>query len=245
MSCAKDKIDEKDLKSRVKSRKSKKHRNGLILAVGKPDHQKELYHHQSHTSLAQLSESVPESLLLDRYISKIKDLSEEKQQLLDIIQSNEKEFDFLNHVISQFVDLNELLKIKQKSNYDEISRTWTIPAFIIQQRKTVFPKLQRSQLKEVVQYEIKQRKIKFKPQSVGDPENFNEIIHTNHKKYDIEMNKDDEFMRNSSANYGEFDGRPVTSIAKYRQSSMFNKGIEVQEVRKSPILRKKTNKIIT
>lgn len=245
MSCAKDKIDDKDLKSRAKSRKSKKSRNGLIITTSKTDQQKEFYHHQSHTSLPQLSESVPDTLLLNRYISKIKELTEEKQQLLDVIQSNEKEYDFLNHVISQFVDLNELFKIKQKSTYDDISRTWTVPAFIIQQRKTVFPKLQRSQIKEVAHYEMKQRKIKFKPQSVGDSENFNEIMHTNHKAHELEIHKDDELMRNSLVNYGEFDGRPVTSIAKYRQSSIFNKEFEYQEVRKSPILKKKTNKIIT
>ena len=43
----------------------------------------------------------------------------QKDELIDVIQSNEKEIDFLNKVISQFLDINELMKIKQNSQYDE------------------------------------------------------------------------------------------------------------------------------
>lgn len=246
MSYAKEKLEDKNQKNREKSKKSMKNRYSSAFHTNKAEQQKDFYSHQSHTTLPQVPESIQDCAMMERYLSKIKELTEEKEQLLDVVQSNEKEFNFLNRVISQFIDLNELLRIKQKSSFDELSRVWTVPAFIVQQRKTVFPKLQRTQLKEAVQNEMKQRKIKFKPQSVGDSENLNEIINTKRKTRDTEGQKEEDSARNPAVKYGELDGRPVTSIAKYRQSSMFNRGYEIHEdVRKSPILRKHTNKIVT
>ncbi|OMJ93688.1 hypothetical protein SteCoe_3252 [Stentor coeruleus] len=246
MSHAKEKLDDKDQKNKEKSKKSMKNRYSSAFHSSKAEQKKDFYSHLSHSSLPQVPESVQDCIMMEKYLSKIKELTEEKQQLLDVVQSNEKEFDFLNRVISQFIDLNELLRIKQKSSFDELSRVWTVPTFIVQQRKTVFPKLQRTQLKEAAQNEMKQRKIKFKPQSIGDSENVNEFINTKRKTRDTEGQKEEEYVRNSVVKYGEIDSRPVTSIAKYRQSSMFNRGYEIHEdARKSPILKKHTNKIFT
>ncbi|OMJ80558.1 hypothetical protein SteCoe_19154 [Stentor coeruleus] len=246
MSYAKEKLDNKDQKNREKSKKSVKNRYNSAFPTNKTEQQKEFYSHQSHSSLSQVSESIQDCVMIEKYLSKIKELTEEKQQLLDVVQSNEKEFDFLNHVISQFIDLNELLRIKQKSSFDELSKVWTVPAFIVQQRKTVFPKLQRTQLKEAVENEIKQRKIKFKQQSVGNTENINEMINTKRKNKNTEGQNEKEYVKNYMVKYGEIDSRPITSITKYRQSSMFNRGYEINEdARKSPILKKYTNKIVT
>ena len=138
---------------------------------------------------------------IDQYTSKFKELSEDRQNLLQVINSHEKEIDFLNSIISQFVDLNELMKIKQKSTYDESSRIWKIPSFVVQQRKTVFPKLQRAQLKEAVQNEIKNRKIVFK-QSISPMINPSRI------------ENDEEKLQKPAVNnslMGDTDNRPVTS----------------------------------
>ena len=49
--------------------------------------------------------------------------NKQTQELYDTISSNEKEIEFLNKVISQVLDINELMKIKQNSHYDENTHT--------------------------------------------------------------------------------------------------------------------------
>ena len=172
-------------------------------------------------------EALKDCASIDQYTSKFKELSEDRQNLLQVVASHEKEIDFLNSIISQFVDLNELMKIKQKSTYDEGARIWEIPSFVVQQRKTVFPKLQRAQLKEAVQNEIKNRKIVFK-QSISPMINPSRI------------ENDEEKLQKPSVNIslmGDTDNRPVTSAARYRQGSMLHRALE-DESRKSPMLRK-------
>ena len=119
--------DEKDMKKRSKSRKIIKNRNDSFTMSNKTENNKEL--NQSPVSLNKKHSNTPvfgefntELGSINQYKSKIKELSDDKQNLLDAVNSNEKEIDFLNSIIYQFVDLNELMKIKQKSAYDENAR---------------------------------------------------------------------------------------------------------------------------
>jgi hypothetical protein len=144
-------------------------------------------------------------------------LQQEKSQLGDLVQSTEKELEFCNQIILQFIDLNELMKIKQKSVFDEKSKTWTIPNFLVQQRKTVFPKLQRNQLKEMLQNEMKQRKIVIKRVDDGGKE---------------------EELGKEVPCFVEGEARPVTSAAKHRHSSMYGRAEGYEDSRRSPMLRK-------
>ena len=228
-------IDEKDFKKGSKSRKIIKKRNDSVVSSNKSENTKELEQNtlssnKRNTNGLIFGESNTEFISIEQYKSKVKELTDDKQNLLDLIHSNEKEIDFLNSIIFQFVDLNELMKIKQKSVYDENSRLWTIPNFLIQHRKTVFPKLQRTQIKEAAQNEIKNRKIVFKP-NVSPPVYMNNIENEEDcaKKFTV-----------ISAVFGEVDARPVTSVAKYRQGSMNKRDIDFSDDhRRSPMLRKK------
>lgn len=209
--------EEKSSKGRNKSRKSVKNRNNSIISSFAKD---SIYDQSLCQSRISIYKSSTDTSEVEKSRVKIKELSEENSNLKDIIQSNEKELDFFNKIINQFLDLNELLKIKQKSLFDENLRTWNIPDFMVQQRKTVFPKLQKTQLKEVLQSEMKQRKIVFKQkESPCDGTGKGEESH--------------------GETFFEGEGRPVTSISKYRQCSMINKGMDSHEGnRRSPALRK-------
>lgn len=215
-----EKSEEKHSKIRTKSRKSVKNRNNSILSSFVKDYSYQQSLCQSRISLTKNSTEISD---FEKYQLKIKELSQENTNLLDIIQSNEKELDFCNKIINQFLDVNELFKIKQKSVYDESKKNWNIPNFIVQQRKTIFPKLQRSQLKEVLQSEMKQRKIVLKKQDLSCEDN----------------GKHEELAEKDPEAFYEGEGRPVTSISKYRHSSMNHKISEnYEDNRRSPLLRK-------
>lgn len=214
-----EKSEEKHSKIRTKSRKSVKNRNNSILSSFAKDHSYQQSLCQSRISLSKNSTEISDS---EKYQQKIKELSQENTNLLDLIHSNEKELDFCNKIINQFLDVNELFKIKQKSVYDESSKSWNIPNFIVQQRKTIFPKLQRSQLKEVLQSEMKQRKIVLKKQDFNCEDN----------------GKNEQLADKDIETFYEGEGRPITSISKYRHSSMNHKVSEnYEDNRRSPLLR--------
>ena len=226
-----DKCNDRAQKKRSKSRKSiikRKNSIGNSNAIDDGIIDLDSNSVNSHCSHVGNPCEAPQDILsVDQYASKLKELREDRQNLLQVTNSHEKEIDFLNTIIRQFVDLNELIKIKQKSTYDEISRLWNIPSFVVQQRKTIFPKLQRGQLKEVVQSEIKNRKIVFK-------ESFSPIINP------TRVENDEDNFRKPAVNtslMGDTDNRPVTSAVKYRQGSMMQRALE-DESRRSPMLRK-------
>ena len=87
-------------------KKSSDKRNRSVLApsstVASHNYRENLSHQQSEEKINPSKTNFPQ-----------------KDELIDVIQSNEKEIDFLNKVISQFLDINELMKIKQNSQYDE------------------------------------------------------------------------------------------------------------------------------
>ncbi|OMJ78259.1 hypothetical protein SteCoe_6580 [Stentor coeruleus] len=233
-----DKLEDKDGKKRIRSRKVLKNRKNSIICCSRVESNKETDYNNissmssnSHTpqirDFADLASSIVSA---DHYTIKLKELTEEKNQLLNVLDSNAKEIEFLNNIVSRFLDINELMKIKQKSTYNDLAKTWDIPNFIVQQRKTVFPKLNKSQMKDAVQNEIKHRKIVFRPQF---GQGLDAALHENadegfKQQEDIPIFND------------EFEARPATSAAKHRQSSLVNRGIEGQnDMRKSPGLRKR------
>lgn len=205
-------------KNRKRSKKAAQNRNNSIISASPAELGKEMvFNPNSHQSQYSLKNDISEQADLQKTIQK---LMQEKDTLVDLVNSNEKELQFCNQIISQFIDLNELFKIKQNSAYDEKSHNWVLPKFVIQQRKTVFPKLQRNQLKEMLQNEMKQRKIIINNQNWNETKGDEE----NHKEHNEPI---------------EGQGRPVTSISKYRQTSMYTKGCErYEDSRRSPILRK-------
>lgn len=87
----------------------------------------------------------------------------ERQEMLERIKSQEQEIEFLQSVASHFLDINELMKIKQNSFFDAENNSWTVPSFEVQKKKTVFPNLQRS---VVDKGEIKRKKIVIKHDAV-------------------------------------------------------------------------------
>jgi vacuolar-type H+-ATPase subunit I/STV1 len=205
-----------------KSRKTVQNRNNSILSTTPPEHFYSTKEPASNQSRISLQCTRTETSEVENLLKKIKDLQQEKNHLNDLVQSTEKELEFCNQVILQFVDLNELMKIKQKSVFDDKNRVWSIPNFLVQQRKTVFPKLQRNQLKEMLQNEMKQRKIVIER---GD-----------------DLMKEEEMGKDAFC-FVEGEGRPVTSAAKYRHSSMYGRAEGYEDSRRSPVLRKTKMKL--
>jgi hypothetical protein len=224
-----DTTKDKQSTKRSKSRNSIQNRNNSVILCNKISANKTEYDSissKTHNSPSSIIQNIISDQALDHYNTKIKDLSAEKQQLLDVINSNEKEIDFLNQIIRNFVDLNEVFKIKQNSEYDNNTKTWNIPAFVVQQRKTIFPKLPKAQLKEAVKNEVKQKKIVFKPQIVAPGQVFNH-------EFDKEIK------------FSPEEARPATSLAKHRQGSLAQRGVEqYDDSRRSPIFRRKNCKLV-
>jgi hypothetical protein len=94
----------------------------------------------------------------------------DKHQMIDQIKNQESEINFLQTVVSHFLDINELFKIRQNSNYDPETGSWTLPSFVVRQRRTVFPNLQRGLVKELTSNEIKKKKVvvKHEEENPGD-----------------------------------------------------------------------------
>lgn len=205
-------------KARKRSRKVAQNRNNSIISSSPIEPFKDSTCSQpSYQSRSSLKNDTTDHSDIQKTIQK---LIQEKTVLNDLVASSERELQFCNQIISQFIDLNELLKIKQNSAYDEKSQNWVLPKFIVQQRKTVFPKLQRNQLKEMLKNEMKQRKI---------------VIHEQNL---VECKLEEDGFKEHCENF-EGQGRPVTSISKYRQSSLYSKGTEgCEDSRRSPVLRK-------
>lgn len=153
----------------------------------------------------------------------------EEDDLLNVIKSNEIEIQFLNKVISQFLDVNELIKIKQNSQYDESSSTWILPQFEVQQRKTIFPKLNKSNVRD---FNLKDMKSKKYPHKFSPGPDFN--FHT---QFDDDISKKSPVPSNYMQDY---ENRPVTSCSKNRKRLQMNRIIDYDGgLRRSPCVKKK------
>lgn len=160
----------------------------------------------------------------------VRPILQSKDELNQAIHESEKEIEFLNTVLLQFLDINELMKIKMSSHYDESTRSWVVPSFVVQQKKTVLPKLHRSQMREIIQNELKQKKLalKFAP----TPE------------FACKTIEEDDMLKRAyqaTSNAVEFENRPATSLAKQRKRPHGTRVMENEtEVRKSSPIKKKT-----
>jgi hypothetical protein len=212
----KDSVDDRNLKSRSKFRKAGKHRNSSIINKAFKAHSSSLKDPStlhSRNSVILDSSAEVEGLRL-----KVSNLSEEKDQLMEVLNSKENEYLFLNQIISQFIDINELLKIRQGSSFDESKNIWVLPQFQVKHKKTLFPKLQRSQFTENKDFQIN---ISKKNGKVED----GEVCRSENRFFDQECSR-------------EGQGRPCTSISKHRQTSMDVRQHELKDnLRRSPVLR--------
>ena len=82
-------------------------------------------------------------------VSEIKDLQkehqEEKEGLLDSIREGNQETEFYKKIIEIMVSDSELEKIKNKSSWDDESKAWTVPLFVVQNKQVLLPKLPKTQ----------------------------------------------------------------------------------------------------
>ena len=95
------------------SRKTVQSRNNSTLSTTPPEHFYSSKEPASNQSRASLQCTRADSNEVEGLLRKIKDLQQEKNQLTDLVQSTERELEFCNQVVLQFVDLNEIMKIKQ------------------------------------------------------------------------------------------------------------------------------------
>ena len=75
----------------------------------------------------------------------IKQLTKEadsgKEELLEIVRSQEKDIKFFERVVQIMLNDSDQYKLKQRSTWDEDSREWSIPLFILNkmQDEVAFP----------------------------------------------------------------------------------------------------------
>lgn len=60
----------------------------------------------------------------------------QKQELLDLIREQETEMKFSSAIVSMMLKDSDLFKIRQKSVFDEGKKEWTVPNFILTDKKT-------------------------------------------------------------------------------------------------------------
>lgn len=64
-----------------------------------------------------------------------KETNDQKQELLYLIANNETDLKFSNALLASMLKESDIYKIKQKSAWDEIRKEWTVPAFILTDKK--------------------------------------------------------------------------------------------------------------
>ncbi|CAG9331710.1 unnamed protein product [Blepharisma stoltei] len=209
------------------------------LAEKNKQHEEELMKKEkNYASLQEEVDALRESnkLLQTKYdaaLSEIDDINKEKtreqEEVFNAYRASEREIEFLNQVIMNFVDLNELMKIKMKSQYDEDNHTWKVPAFVVQKKQTLFPKLPRAQLREVVQRELKQRHLVFKGRGSPSPDVWNPISEESDEDKDLSpgphiVKCQLDYLGNHFSNSPqEHDARPTTSGTKSRNQKYRNR----------------------
>ena len=71
--------------------------------------------------------------------NELKDIHEENaeknEELLDTVREQAKEFDFINQMIGYCMTDEQIYKIKEKTEWDEETRKWRLPPFIIKQKE--------------------------------------------------------------------------------------------------------------
>jgi len=156
-------------------------------------------------------------------VAEIRDLNyeheAEKEALLDSIRSKERECDFLYKVLYNILSESEIRKIKKKSKFDEDNHVWHVPPFILQQNKTMFPKLPKAQVREMVSNDLRSRNIVYKsPEMQYSP-----------------LSEDTDYV-NEDLRYARFESEykevPVTKCNDF--GNLPNKGM-TQEVEDRPI----------
>jgi hypothetical protein len=128
----------------------------------------------------------------------------EKEDLLDSIRDKDRELAFYQKVVGNLLVGNELAMVKQRSKYDDESKEWTIPPFLLQQNKqTVFPKLPSGQAKEMMEKELRSRTLTWQGEGQEEEESADSL-----KKY--------QWLTKAESHPIEIDNRPPTSGNKSR-----------------------------
>lgn len=144
---------ERELQKKLKKQKQKE----LELLEEKRKKEEEMLFVQgNYDSLQQEVESMREIMekLRDKYKkaqAEIKDMQREqqgeKEELLDIIRSQEKIVKFSNKVISILLTDHELYKLNEKAKWDDERLEWNIPLFTLntKTREIAFPTINAKQ----------------------------------------------------------------------------------------------------
>ena len=129
----------------------------------------------------------------------------EKEDLLDSIREKDRELAFYQKIAGNLLTGNDIAMVKQRAKYDDESKEWTIPPFLLQQNKqTVFPKLPAGQAKEMMEKELRTRTLMWQGEGLEDEEAADSL-----KKY--------QWLTKADSLPLEIDNRPPTSGNKSRQ----------------------------
>ena len=93
---------------------------------------------------------------------------EERENLFDTIREQNQDLDFYKKVVEIMMADGEMEKIRNKAEWDDESKTWSIPLFVVQNKQVLLPKLPKSQLNELIENEKKSRALNFVQENVGN-----------------------------------------------------------------------------
>jgi hypothetical protein len=85
----------------------------------------------------------------------------EKETLLDTIRDQNQEVEYYKKVVEIMMSEGEMEKIKSKAEWDDESKAWTIPLFIVQNKQVLLPKLPKAQGIELIENDKKSRALNF------------------------------------------------------------------------------------
>jgi kinesin family protein 3/17 len=141
----------------------------------------------------------------------------ERQTLLGAIRKHEHEIDFFQKLTDYMLAPGELTAIRNKAKFKEDENCWTIPPFLVQHKRTLFPKLPKPQGKEVVENDLRSRQIVFADRKSRKEElKFDEDLRS--AKFEDWRGLDKSYNEDFTRAPGIFEAelRPITSKAGSR-----------------------------
>jgi len=130
-----------------------------------------------------------------------KEHEREKEELLDMIRSKDKECNFFSKVFEYLLPLKELSRIKKLSKFDDNNNEWHIKPFSVQNKLVMFPKLPKTQIIDTIQAEIKGKTLVFQRVNnepgveEGDEVAENQKLWTEFKNYENRIETEKEEFR--------------------------------------------------
>lgn len=79
--------------------------------------------------------------------------------MLDTVREQEREIEFLNHVMKTLLKDFELQNLREKARYDENNQRWVLPVFYVKDKLLQLPKVGMRNAEALVSNELDKRDV--------------------------------------------------------------------------------------